>query len=77
MRHFKAATDCSLGEAVVAATHNPAVVLGLEKEHGTLAHRARADLVILSPDLVVQATCIAGEVVWCRQGSRFTSQQTV
>lgn len=72
MRHFKAATGCSPGEAIVAATHHPAVVLGLEKERGTLAHCARADLTILNPDLIVQATCIAGEVVWCRQGSRFT-----
>lgn len=72
MRHFKAATGCSSGEAIVAATHHPALILGLEKERGTLAYGARADLVIMSPDLIVQATCIAGELVWSRQGSQFT-----
>ncbi len=71
VRHFKDATGCSLGEAVVAATLHPAQALGLEKERGTLSYRARADLVILNSSLAVQATCIAGELVWCRQGSRF------
>ncbi len=71
VRHFKDATGCSPGEAIVAATLHPAQALGLDKERGTLSYRARADLVILNSSLFVQATCIAGELVWCRQGSRF------
>ena len=65
--------DCSLAEALEAATLHPARLLGLEGERGTLGYGSAADLVLLDPQggqgegpggLVVVATCIAGSFVW-------------
>ena len=64
VRYFRAATDCLNAEALQAASLHPARVLGLEKQKGTLNYGADADMVVLDKDLCVQATCIAGEVVW-------------
>ena len=72
MRKFKEATGCSPGEALIMASLNPARVMG-EVSRGTLSCGARADLAILDSDLNVQATCIAGEVVWSKPGSRFAN----
>ena len=77
VRHFKSATDCSTAEALVAATHHPAQVLGIADCKGTLEYGADADMVLLNEDLYVEATCIAGKVAWRRPGSTFglVSQQ--
>ena len=64
MRYFKAATDCSNAVALQAASLHPARVLRLETQKGTLDYGADADMVVLDRELCVQATCIAGEVVW-------------
>lgn len=64
VRQFKAATDCSSAAALEAASLHPARVLGLETHKGTLDYGADADMVVLDRELHVQATCIAGEVVW-------------
>ena len=64
VRHFRAATDCSIAAALQAASLHPARVLRLEKQKGTLNYGADADMVVLDKELCVQATCIAGEVVW-------------
>ena len=60
------ATNCSQGDALLAASNHPAKVLNLEGQRGTLCHYgAAADMVLLDKDLIdVQATVIAGEVVW-------------
>lgn len=50
----------SLVEAVRMATLTPARALGLEREMGTLAVGANADLVALSADLQVTRTWVAG-----------------
>lgn len=50
-------------EAVVACTLAPAVLLGIEAQHGTLRPGARADLVVLEPDGALAATWIAGRPV--------------
>ena len=52
-----------LYEAVAMATINPAPALGLNMK-GELEAGADADLVVLSPDLQVQQTFIAGEPVF-------------
>ena len=66
------ATSCSKGEALLAASTHPALVLGLEEERGTLSrYGAAADLAILHTDtMAVQATVIAGEIVWERPDFR-------
>ncbi len=53
-----------LEEAAVLVTANPARVLGVQGELGTLTVGARADLVLLEPDLAVWATIRSGTVTW-------------
>ena len=53
---------CSSAEAVAAATTTPAAVLG-DHERGTLDPGARADLVVLTPELDLVGTWIAGTPV--------------
>jgi N-acetylglucosamine-6-phosphate deacetylase len=52
-----------LHEAVAMATQNPARAIGL-KSKGQLAAGADADFVILTPDLRVSRTFVAGEEIW-------------
>ena len=73
VRSFKGATGCSIAEALAAASLHPAQVLG-ETGKGTLNHGSDADMVILNQDLEVEATCIAGEVVWCLPGGVISKQ---
>ena len=65
MRSFKEATHCSIAEALTAASLHPAQVLN-ERGKGALNYGCDADMVILNRDLEVEATVIAGEVVWSR-----------
>jgi len=48
IRNFKAATGCTLSQAIRLATYNPAVLLGIESRKGLLARGNDADLVIMS-----------------------------
>lgn len=73
MRSFKEASGCSIAEALAAASLHPAQVLD-EKSKGSLKYGYDADMVILNKDLEVEATCIAGEVVWCRPGGKFSKR---
>jgi N-acetylglucosamine-6-phosphate deacetylase len=52
-----------LHEAVMMATENPGRAIGLEAK-GCLDVGADADLVLLSPELRVLRTFIAGEEIW-------------
>jgi N-acetylglucosamine-6-phosphate deacetylase len=54
-----------LHEAVAMATENPACAIGLETK-GRLLVGADADLAVLSPQLDVMRTFVAGEEVWSR-----------
>ncbi len=54
--------NLSLEEALTLVTANPARVLGLDGELGTLTVGARADLVLLNPDLTVSSTLHNGEI---------------
>ena len=53
VRNFKKFTDCSIVEAVEAATKHPAELLGIEDRKGTLRYGADADLIFLDDDLNV------------------------
>ena len=55
--------DVSLHEAVAMATRNPARAIGLETK-GQLTVGADADFVVLSPQLEVARTFIAGNEIW-------------
>ena len=51
-------------EALEAATLHPAQMMKITDRKGTLEYGSDADLVVLSDDLSVMATYIAGEKVW-------------
>ena len=61
-------SDCTLAQAIEAATLHPAQLLGLDGTKGTLDYGADADLVFLDESLTVQATCVAGDIVWKAPG---------
>nr|XP_002130591.1 N-acetylglucosamine-6-phosphate deacetylase-like [Ciona intestinalis] len=64
IRHFKKATLSSIEEALEAATLHPAECLGMENTIGTLNYGAQADFVLLTDDLQVYSTYIAGQLVY-------------
>jgi N-acetylglucosamine-6-phosphate deacetylase len=60
VRNLTRFTGCEPGEAVSTVTSIPAALLGLASSHGRIARGSRADLVLLTPDLEVAATIVAG-----------------
>ncbi len=64
LRNLIAFTGCSLSEALATVTTTPARLLGLAHERGRIAPGYVADLVLLTPDLHVQTTVVAGEVAY-------------
>ena len=61
---FRTYSRVDLREAVATVTLRPARVLGIESQRGTLRPGARADLVVLDPDLRVRSTWLAGRRVY-------------
>ncbi len=64
LRNLIAFTGCSLSEALATITTTPAKALGLANERGRIAPGHVADMVLLTPDLHVQATIVHGEIVY-------------
>ena len=62
VRNLVAWTGCPLHEAVATVTATPARLLGLS-EKGALTAGYDADLTLLTPDLHVAGTIVAGRVV--------------
>jgi N-acetylglucosamine-6-phosphate deacetylase len=62
VRTLRAATSCSLGEAVRTCTSTAARVVG-DTDRGHLAPGARGDLTLVDPDLRVVATIVGGRLV--------------
>jgi N-acetylglucosamine-6-phosphate deacetylase len=62
-------SGCTPAEAVHAASTAPAAVLG-DATRGTLAPGARADLLVLTPDLRLLSTYVGGELVHDARRSR-------
>ncbi len=62
LRNLIAFTGCALRDALATVTTTPARALGLAHERGRIAPGYVADLVLLTPDLRVRATMVAGEV---------------
>ncbi|KAI8323964.1 Metallo-dependent hydrolase, partial [Martensiomyces pterosporus] len=50
VRNFREFTQCSIAEAIDAATLHPAQMLGIEDKKGTLAYGADADIILLTDD---------------------------
>ncbi|KAI8053192.1 putative N-acetylglucosamine-6-phosphate deacetylase [Syncephalis plumigaleata] len=63
IRRFRKFTNCSIVEAIDAATLHPAKLLGIETKKGTLHHGADADLCFFDDQLRVQQVFIHGEPV--------------
>jgi len=64
LRNLLAFTGCALEEGLQTITTTPASVMGLGANRGTIAPRHLADLVLLTPDLQVHTTVVAGKVVY-------------
>ena len=64
LRNLIAATGCALADALATVTTTPSRLLGIDRQIGRIAAGYAADLVLLSPDLQVQATLCRGEVVY-------------
>ncbi len=64
VRNVRAFTGRPLAECLQMATLTPARSIGVAHRKGSLEPGKDADIVILSPDLEVQATMVMGEVVY-------------
>jgi N-acetylglucosamine-6-phosphate deacetylase len=64
VRGLVATSDARPDQALRAASETPARLLG-ETDRGRLVAGARADLVVLTPDLEVVATLVGGQVAAC------------
>ncbi|MGH2389440.1 MAG: N-acetylglucosamine-6-phosphate deacetylase [Chloroflexota bacterium] len=64
LRRYVHFTGLDLHQALPAMTSTPARLLGLEGERGSIVRGARADLVLLTPDLKVRATLVGGVVAY-------------
>jgi N-acetylglucosamine-6-phosphate deacetylase len=71
VRNAAAWLTVSGAEAVRMATLNPASVIGMADRKGRIAPGYDADLVVLSSELRVEMTFVAGELVYERQPSAF------
>jgi len=64
LRNVIEITGCTLADALAMMTTTPARLLGIEGDRGRIAPGCAGDLVLLSPDLHVRKTIVAGEVVY-------------
>ena len=64
-------------EAVEAATLHPALVLKIQDRKGTLDFGTDADFILLDDNLHVQATFIAGDLVWKKDDFKFESKERI
>jgi N-acetylglucosamine-6-phosphate deacetylase len=64
VRNYMSYTEISFAQAVMAATHAPAKMLGLESEIGRLAPGLRADLSFWDEDYAIAGTMVGGTMVY-------------
>ena len=64
LRNLMTFTGCSLEEALTCLTTTPAELLSMGETNGQIAPGFQADLVLVSPDLQVIQTWVAGESVY-------------
>lgn len=60
-------TNCTIEEAIGAATIKPATILGLQNSKGRLKEGYDADFIILNEALEVKATFISGQKIWSKE----------
>lgn len=71
LRMLVAAGGCGLSEAVASVTSTPAELLRLGDGRGRIEVGGRADIALLTPELEVAATIVAGEVAWSAEPARW------
>lgn len=76
VRRLRRNTECSIEEALLAATFRPAKLLGLEHRKGSLAFGADADFLFLNSRLDVLQTYVAGELAF-QGGEMSTSSDSI
>ena len=64
LERFLELTDCPLDTVIRMATQNPAGLLGLENNKGSVAVGKDADLILLDDNLSVHTTVVAGAIVF-------------
>jgi N-acetylglucosamine-6-phosphate deacetylase len=64
VKNFMEFTGIPLAKAIRTATLNPARLLGMEEEIGSMKKGSRADLVLFDEDLKIVLTIVNGEVVF-------------
>jgi len=64
VRNYMSYADISFAQAVMAATHAPAKLVGLEGEMGRIAPGMRADLSFWNEDYEIIGTMVAGNAVY-------------
>lgn len=64
VRNAMAATGLSLAEVLPMASYNPAQVIGMEREKGSLEPGKDADIVLLDEEFRVALTMVGGRVVY-------------
>jgi N-acetylglucosamine-6-phosphate deacetylase len=64
LKRFTEFTDCPLDVVIRMATQNTASLLGLEDTKGSITVGKDADLILIEDDLSVQATIVAGKIVF-------------
>ncbi|MBB65665.1 MAG: N-acetylglucosamine-6-phosphate deacetylase [Waddliaceae bacterium] len=64
VKQIQSSSDCSLAQAIRCVTLNPARLLGIDKQKGSLEIGMDADFVLCDKDLNIQATFVAGEQVF-------------
>jgi N-acetylglucosamine-6-phosphate deacetylase len=57
-------TGCTFEEAINTATINPARLLGIDKDKGTIAVGKDADLVVWDEDYSIYATIVNGKIIY-------------
>ncbi|KAH0487690.1 MAG: hypothetical protein KVP17_000756 [Porospora cf. gigantea B] len=68
VRRLRRNTNCTVEDALLAATYRPAKLLGIEKKKGTLDVGADADFVFLTEELSVTHTFIGSKLAWSGAG---------
>ncbi|MBN2594260.1 MAG: N-acetylglucosamine-6-phosphate deacetylase [Sedimentisphaerales bacterium] len=63
LEKFITFTNCPFATAILMATKNPAKLLGLENNKGSITVGKDADLILLDDNLSVQTTIVAGKIV--------------
>lgn len=63
-RNIMKHTNCGIAQAFLMASRNPARILGLDQEIGTIEVGKRADLVFVDDKFNVQQVMLGGEICW-------------